>query len=397
MKHFWRIIFVWLVMSSTISGMIHAQSIEEIFNKFIKRYHNYQNTTFPYYIFVPTPYNPQIHYPLVLCLHGVGESGDNPAAVEKNSMATVWARDSNQARWPCFILVPQCPTGESWGNTNMILAVNDILDSILLSSSIDTNRLYITGLSMGGYGTWSMIIQFPNKFAAAIPMSGGGDSSQAALIKRIPIWDFHGAKDPTVNVNYSREMITALENAGDTVVYTNCHNNDCSGLSDSVIADKIKNGAKLLYTEYQYGNHTIWDQAYNYIYLLPWTFSQSKTQTAASIGQENFNILPKEPSLSQNFPNPFNPSTNIAFTISTTSYVLLKVFDLIGREVGTIFCGELAAGTYTQQWNAKYLPSGVYFYRLNVVPLTQHNLISTNSRGGQIGMFTKARKFILLK
>ena len=127
MNNFLRSVFAWLVISTLISGLIHAQTIDEIYNRFIKRYHTYQSTTFPYYIFVPATYNPKNHYPLVLCLHGAGECGDNPSAVEKNSMATVWARDSNQTRWPCFILVPQCPISEWWANTNMILAVNDII------------------------------------------------------------------------------------------------------------------------------------------------------------------------------------------------------------------------------------------------------------------------------
>ena len=206
--------------------MLHTQSIDEIFNKFIKRYHTYQGTTLPYYLFVPATYNPQMHYPLVLCLHGSGESGDNPSAVKNNSMSIVWARDSNQTRWPCFILVPQCPSNGWWTNSNIELTVNDILDSLLLEFSVDMNRLYITGLSMGGYGTWDLIAQYPARFAAAVPMSGGGDPSKAALIKHLPIWDFHGAMDKTVSVTESQRMISALENSGDTVVYTNCHNGD---------------------------------------------------------------------------------------------------------------------------------------------------------------------------
>ena len=272
-----------------------------------------------------------------------------------------------------------------------------LLDSLLINSSVDTNRLYITGLSMGGYGTWSMIAQFPDKFAAAVPMSGGGDSSNAALIKHIPIWDFHGALDATVPVINSREMIAALEHAGDTVVYTNCHNGNCTGLSDSVIADKIKNGAKLLYTEYEYGGHSIWDQAYNNIFLLPWTFSQSKIQTSTGTDQEKFNSPPKKPSLLQNFPNPFNPSTTFSFDLSKSSFVSLKVFDLIGREVATIVFEELSAGNYSRTWNAEKLPSGVYFYRLSAAPLVRRDLILTDVRDGQTGLFTETKKLVLLK
>jgi hypothetical protein len=380
MKNFRRLVFAWFVINSFISGLIHAQTIDEIYNKFIKRYHTYQNTTLPYYIFMPATYNPQIHYSLVLCLHGSGECGDNPSAVKKNSMATVWAMDSNQTRWPCFIFVPQCPNGQAWTSTNIVLTVNDILDSLLFETSIDTNRLYITGLSLGGNGTWDMIVHFPNKFAAAIPMSGWGDSSKAALIKHIPIWNFHGAKDATVNVVYSREMITALENASDNVVYTNCHNGDCTGLSDSVIADKIKNGAKHLYTEYENGGHVIWDQSYNNIFLLPWVFSQSKVLIPTSAEHENFHSFPKETSLSQNYPNPFNPSTEIRFSIGSNSQTSLLVYDLLGREVATLVNEKKSAGTYTVTWNAAAnMPSGVYYYRLSA------------------GSFTEVKKLVLLK
>jgi predicted esterase len=380
MKNFRRLVFAWLVLSSIMSGMIHAQSIDEIFNKFIKRYHTYQSTTLPYYIFVPANYNPQIHYPLVLCLHGSGERGDNSSAMKNNSLATVWARDSNQTHWPCFILVPQCPSTGWWTYSNIVLAVNDILDSLQFEFTIDTNRLFITGLSMGGYGTWDMIVRYPNKFAAAVPMSGGVDPSKAALIKHIPIWNFHGAQDYTVSVTESRKMIAALENAGDTAVYTNCHNGDCTGLSDSVIADKIKHNAKLLYTEYKNGGHSIWDQAYNTVFLLPWIFSQSKAQAPTATERENFNLLPKESSLLQNFPNPFNPSTEIRFSVGTDGHISLRVYDLLGREMVILVNEKKSAGTYTVTWNAAAnIPSGVYFYHL------------------QVGSYTDTKKLILLR
>jgi pimeloyl-ACP methyl ester carboxylesterase len=380
MKNFRWLAFALLVIGGSISGLIQAQTIDDIFNKFIKRYHIYQGTTLPYYIFVPATYNPQIHYPLMLCLHGAGERGDDPSAVKKNSMATVWARDSNQIRWPCFILVPQCPSNGWWTNSNTMLTINDILDSLQLEFSIDTNRLYITGLSMGGYGTWDMIVRYPTKFAAAVPMSGGGDPFKAALIKHIPIWDFHGAMDATVNVAYSREMITALENEGDTVIYTNCHNGDCTGLSDSALVDKIKHDAKLLYTEYEYGGHVIWDQAYNTIFLLPWVFSQTKLLTPTGTERENVSSFPIKSNLSQNFPNPFNPSTEIRFSVGTYGFTSLRVYDVLGREVAILVNEKKSAGTYTVTWNAAAnMPSGVYFYRLSV------------------GSFAEVKKLVLLK
>jgi poly(3-hydroxybutyrate) depolymerase len=364
------------------AGIIHAQTVDEIFNKYIKSYHTYASVTLPYYLFIPDAYDSQLQYPLVLCLHGSGERGDNPSAVKLNSMAIVWARDSNQTRWPCFILVPQCPASQWWTITNIEQNVNDFLDSLLNEFSIDTNRLYITGLSMGGYGTWDMIARYPTRFAAAVPMSGGGDSSQASLIKHIPIWNFHGAQDGTVPVTASRKMITALENAGDTIVYTNCHNGDCTGLPDNVIAEKIQNGAKHLYTEYQYGSHAIWDEAYNYVFLLPWVFSQSKPNTSTDLVEEYLSSLPKKPVLFQNYPNPFNLNTTIRFELPPvrTRYIAsLRVYDLLGREVATLANGPISANTYQVQWNAEGLSSGIYIYIL-----TARN-------------FTETKKLLLLK
>jgi poly(3-hydroxybutyrate) depolymerase len=314
---------------------------------------------------MPAAYDPQIHYPLVLCLHGAGERGDNPSAVKNNSMATVWARDSNQTRWPCFIVVPQCPTNGWWTNSNIMLTVNDIVDSLLIEFSIDTNRMYVTGLSMGGYGTWDLVVRFPNKFAAAVPLCGGGDTSKVILIKHIPIWDFHGALDNTVPVKNSRDMITALENVGATVVYTHCHNGDCTGLPDSVIADTLKNGARLVYTEYENDGHAIWDKTYNSVFLLPWVFSQAKTNTTG-IERENFNSLPKKIILSQNYPNPFNPSTTIKYQLPTKSNVRLEVFNILGQCVATLVNAEQQAGNYQVPFDAKTLSSGMYFYRIAI-------------------------------
>jgi dienelactone hydrolase len=325
--------------------------------------------TLPFYLFIPEGYDPQIHYPLVLCLHGAGERGDNSSAVKLNSMAIVWARDSNQTHWPCFILVPQCPAGQWWTTTNIEQNINDMVDSLIAAASIDTNRLYITGLSMGGYGTWDLIARYPTRFAAAIPMSGGGDSSQTSLIKHIPIWNFHGAQDGTVPVTESRKMITALENAGDTIVYTHCHNGNCTGLPDSIIGERTANGAKHLYTEYSNGGHAIWNVAYNYVYLLPWVFSQSKTTGSSESVTDNSVSLPEVYVLSQNYPNPFNSSTIIHYRIPQAAikyFVSLSVYDLLGRKIATLVNEQKSGGDFQVQWNAANVPTGIYFYLLKV-------------------------------
>ena len=263
-----------LLIAFTLLGVMNLCGQPSIVATFIARSHTYQGTTLPYRLFIPSPYDSLKPYPVVLALHGSGEAGsDNLAQISNWRLATSWADPVNQAKYPCFVVAPQCPLTGSW--TGGILATaNDILDSLAREFSIDTNRRYITGLSMGGFGTWEAIARFPGRFAAAIPMSGGGYPGWAADFIGTPIWDFHGALDPTVPVQDSRDMIDALHSLGRSVVYTHCHNTDCSGLPDSLIAMYVASHADLFYTEYQNGGHTIWDQSYDYPFLFPWVFDQ---------------------------------------------------------------------------------------------------------------------------
>jgi predicted peptidase len=376
-----------------------AQTAGEIYAEFSKGYYTYQGVTLPFYFFIPRGYDSSKEYPLVLCLHGSGEKGDNPSAVENNSMAVVWARDSNQTRWPCFILVPQCPTNSSWVhlygpgsyNTSTIpistelLAVLHLLDSLTTGHAVDTSRVYVTGLSMGGFATWDLIARFPDRFAAAIPMSGAGDTSRASLMGKMAIWDFHGALDNVIPVAGSREMMHALEAAGDTVVYTHCRDGDCTGLPDAVIAQKIKSGAMYLYTEYQYGQHGIWDNAYNTPLLMPWFYSKSKANRVVAVQSATSVPVPTEMESSQNYPNPFNPSTRIQFSVPTRSRVRLTIFNLLGQQVAELANEEMSAGSFERIWNAN-VASGLYFYRLEAVSVTDPSK-----------RFVDVKKMILLK
>ena len=109
------------------------------------------------------------------------------------------------------------------------------------------------------------------------------------------------------------------------------------------------------------------------------------------------NIGPTQFELKQNYPNPFNPATSISFSLPYRSFVTLKIFDVLGREVTVILSAELPVGTHKYQWNAECFPSGVYFYRLSVMPAAQRGLITTNNRSGQVGTFIETKKLILLR
>lgn len=245
----------------------------QIEDEFIARSITYQGTTLPYRLFIPANYSESKKYPLVLTLHGVGESGtDNYSQLLNTRLATSWADPVNQINYPCFVLSPQ--TNSGWDNIPVMETISKILDSLINEFTIDSNRLYVTGLSMGGVGTWAIITHFPNLFAAAIPMCGSGNPGIVTAESVTPIWNFHGTVDNIIPVGRSREMIGALESIGRSVVYTHCQITNCLGLPDSTIEMYIKSHADLFYTEYEFGTHNIWDKSYDNPMLRPWVFDK---------------------------------------------------------------------------------------------------------------------------
>src|SRR5258705_11433837 len=149
-------------------------------------------------------------YPLVIFLHGSGErASDNEAQLKWG--VTNFATDQNMMLHPAFVIAPQCPEKGSWSNfsrTDMRLQpaatrpmelLIGLIHQLEKTLSVDTNRIYITGLSMCGYGTYDAIERYPHLFAAAVPVCGAGGTSRVSSIAHLPIWIFHGAEDPAVN------------------------------------------------------------------------------------------------------------------------------------------------------------------------------------------------------
>jgi predicted peptidase len=196
----------------------------------------------PYYLALPAGYNPQKKYPLVLVLQGGAEVAKPGASLAQDRKlllskyyAQVWISAAVQDRWPSFILLPQVVAPDRWVNVPArtgsyrlsaqpgasLSAAKAIMDMLQREySSIDANRIYVTGLSMGGYGVWEAIERWPDYFAAAAPLSGAGDPTRAGVLVHMPIWAFHGAKDTTVPVSGSRDMIQAIIQAGGHPRYT---------------------------------------------------------------------------------------------------------------------------------------------------------------------------------
>ncbi len=268
-----------LILLSFSAATLQAQP--HIAAKFVPRSFTAGGQTLPYRLFVPDAYDSLQQYPLVLALHHAGLRGtDNLAQVQNSRIATSWADPLNQAKYPCLVVAPQCPPPpQTWWEYRTLL--NDLLDSLSREFSVDTNRLYVTGASMGGYGTLGMIATFPNRFAAAIPICGGLFPIPPSVIAHVPIWDFHGTLDDAVPVEESRYVMEGLEQSGVQVVYTHCRYANCEGLSDSALTMFRRSHAQAFYTEYGTGGHDIWDQSYDYPFLFPWVFAQYRRTPGA--------------------------------------------------------------------------------------------------------------------
>jgi predicted peptidase len=210
---------------------------------------------FKYVLFVPYAYQGDKAYPIILFLHGAGEregGSKGPADVGIGpAIKKTGAKD-----FPFFVVFPRCQRApHNWRadgpDSQRALAM---LAEVMKAYSIDEKRVYLTGLSMGGYGTWDLAAKYPHRWAAIVPICGGGDPSGAEKIKHIPCWCFHGDADPAVKVEKSRSMIKALQEAG----------------------------GKPKYTEYAGVGHNSWDKAYGTRELYDWLFKHSlKTRPGA--------------------------------------------------------------------------------------------------------------------
>ena len=152
-------------------------------------------------------------WPLMLFLHGSGESGDSLAKVKANGPPKLIAQKDRA--FPCIVVSPQSP-GRGW-NPDYLAA---LLDDICATYRVDPERIYLTGLSMGGYGAWMLAAAQPDRFAAIVPICGGGNPADAEKLKGIPIWVFHGAEDKTVKLENSTKMVDALKAVGSDVKFT---------------------------------------------------------------------------------------------------------------------------------------------------------------------------------
>jgi len=193
-------------------------------------------------IYLPVHYlsQPDKSWPLLIYLHGASERGTNPSLIKKAGPPM----EAVKRDFPMIILSPQCLPKNRWNP----IELNQFVQKVIGILQVDPNRIYLTGKSMGGFGAWDFATQFPDRFAAIVPISGGGDTTQAVYLAGKSVWAFHGAKDQVVPVSASREMVDAVNRAG----------------------------GKAKLTIYPNAGHNVWDKTYSNPNIYEWLLQQTK-------------------------------------------------------------------------------------------------------------------------
>ncbi len=256
------------LFSIMILGMFIPSVEAQDISLFEKKVFEMNDLALPYRILYPEDYNPTKVYPLVLFLHGAGERGDDNEKQLTHGVS-IFLKPEHREKFPCIVIAPQCPSDSYWASADIDRSTyplnikydynNDITlglafalnvtKQIIETESVDTKRIYITGLSMGGMGSFEAIYRFPDLFSAsAIVCGGGDDEAYSSQHTSCAFWIFHGADDAVIHVDHSRRMYERL-------LYLN---------------------ADVRYTEYPEVNHNSWENAYQSLGLLDWMFSQSK-------------------------------------------------------------------------------------------------------------------------
>ena len=174
--------------------------------------------TLNYQLYLPSDYGKEQgkKWPLILFLHGAGERGDDVSVVKKHGPPKLVDGKTELAVAKFIVVSPQCPANKWWQPHEVIA----LLDEVSQKHSVDADRVYLTGLSMGGFGTWETASRYPERFAAIAPICGGGDPRRVRSLRAMPTWVFHGDKDEAVPVQRSIEMVDALKQAGNDAKFT---------------------------------------------------------------------------------------------------------------------------------------------------------------------------------
>ena len=194
-----------------------------------------------YLLYLPPDYEEQESWPLLLFLHGKGERGDDLELVKKHGPPKLIAEGRD---FPFIVVSPQCPADQWWES----IELSALLDDLTRTHKVDEDRVYLTGLSMGGFGTWRLAAYAPQRFAAIAPICGGGEIYWAEELAPLSVWAFHGAQDPVVPVERSQALVDALK----------------------------EKGAEPILTIYPEADHDSWTETYNNPELYEWLLQQRR-------------------------------------------------------------------------------------------------------------------------
>lgn len=255
---------IFLSLMFVFFGMSASSQDLSLYEK--KSFKSTDGFNLPYRILYPENYRAGKKYPLILVLHGAGERGsDNEKQLVHGSK--LFLDSGVRKKYDAIVIFPQCPEDSYWSSvainrtktplalkfdysrpiTRPLKAAIELVQDIVSQGSVDDRQVYITGLSMGGMGTFEAVHRYPNLFAAALPICGGGDTEHYQKVKT-PFWIFHGSVDAVVDVEYSKVMV-----------------------------DKLKDlGVKVKYTEYAGVNHNSWDNAFAEPDFLKWMFKKKR-------------------------------------------------------------------------------------------------------------------------
>ncbi len=257
--HFMRSLILFLLIPFSTA---HSQGLDTL-----KGVSNLNGNQLPYTVLSTKVVDPAsvTGIPVILFLHGAGERGaDNKAQLTVGLPQLIKSLDSLKIN-PYIIVAPQCAADIKWVDTDWTLPSHTmkpqlspvlanakaVFDSVVAHTPlVDTNCLYLTGLSMGGFGAWELAQRFPDRFAAVLPICGGGDTAQAAKLTQVPIWAFHGKKDKLVKVSRTTDMISAIS----------------------------KHGGKPNMTLYDTIGHLCWNTVYKDLDVIRWLFSNRRNE-----------------------------------------------------------------------------------------------------------------------
>lgn len=251
------------LLLALVAGTLQAQEILLDTSLFEAHHHIEGNDTLPYRLYRSQKADTMTEaLPLVIFLHGAGERG-NDNCLQLKHCIKYFLNDTVTNRYPFLLMAPQCPNGRRWVNTDWsqpehtmdsvptaeLRGVKAVLDSLVGVGVVDSTRVYICGISMGGFGTWDALQRWPEKFAAAIAICGGGDPAYAEVMKDISVYIFHGLLDGVVMPSRSIQMYNALKEVGS------------------------KEAILVTYPEL---GHGCWDEAFSTAGLFDWLFGKRK-------------------------------------------------------------------------------------------------------------------------